>query len=39
LVLLTLFIFQPNSNIIRTPADVEKTLGLLVTGTIPDFTF
>jgi capsular polysaccharide biosynthesis protein len=39
LVLLALFIFQPNSNIIRTPADVEKTLGLLVTGTIPDFTF
>lgn len=39
LAFITLFIFKPNSYIIRTPEDVEKTLGLVVTGTIPDFTF
>jgi capsular polysaccharide biosynthesis protein len=32
-------LLRPNSNIIRTPADVERTLGLKVSGTIPDFTF
>lgn len=39
LVIAALIAFQPNSNIIRTPADVEKNLGLIVAGTIPDFTF
>ncbi len=32
-------LFRPNSNIIRTPEDVERTLGIKVTGTIPDFRF
>lgn len=39
LVIAVLVLFQPNRNIIRTPADVEKHLGLIVAGTIPDFTF
>jgi len=30
-------LFRPDSNIIRTPEDVERTLGMKVTGTIPDY--
>lgn len=32
-------LFRPDSNIIRTPEDVERTLGIKVTGTIPDYKF
>lgn len=34
-----LLLLRPDNNIIRTPADVERTLGIKVAGTIPDFTF
>lgn len=32
-------LLRPSIYIIRTPEDVERTLGLKVTGTIPDFSF
>ncbi len=34
-----LLLIRPGNNIIRTPEDVERTLGIKVTGTIPDFSF